>query len=200
MTTLLLIRHGMNDYVGRALAGWTPGVHLNEEGRRQAQALAVRLAGVPIDVIYSSPLERAVETAEPVAERLGLAIKLCDEFGEFRFGSWTGQTFKSLEELPEWKQFNTFRSGTRPPGGELMVEVQQRMVSALEQLRHEHKDKIVAVFTHADAIRATLGHYAGISIEHCLKLDINPASVSVLKVNDWGVRVSQINEIGRVLG
>ena len=90
MTTFLLIRHALNDYVDKAIAGWTPEVHLNDVGRAQAERLAERLAQAPIAALYSSPLERARETAAPLAKRLGLEVRMCEAFGEIRYGEWTG--------------------------------------------------------------------------------------------------------------
>ncbi|HKZ70989.1 MAG TPA: histidine phosphatase family protein, partial [Anaerolineales bacterium] len=90
MTQLLVIRHGENEYTrtGR-LAGWTKGVHLNEAGQKQAQALAERLGKAPITATYSSPLERALETAVPLAKAKGLKVHIREGLGEVRYGQWT---------------------------------------------------------------------------------------------------------------
>ncbi|MGD2205331.1 MAG: histidine phosphatase family protein, partial [Anaerolineae bacterium] len=99
---LLLIRHGLNDWVGEKLAGWTPGVHLNDKGRVQAAALAEQLADVPVAAIYSSPLERTLETAEPLAEAHGLPVQVREGLGETRCGDWTGRTLEELKDKDLW--------------------------------------------------------------------------------------------------
>ena len=193
MTEIFLIRHAANDWVGRALAGWTPGVHLNAEGRRQAQWLAPALSASGIGAIYSSPLDRAMETAEPLADALGLKVEPREEFGEIRFGDWTGREIAAMESDPLWQRFNRFRSSTRIPGGETMLEVQQRMVSGLEGLRRDD-GKRVAVFSHGDPIRAALAHFAGIPLDLLDRLEVAPASVSRIGLADWGARVISVNE------
>src|SRR4029079_19330524 len=143
MTTFLLIRHGINDLVDRAIAGWMPGVHLNQEGRTQAERLAERVGDARIAAIYSSPLERACETAEPIGRRRGLPVQICPGVGEIQFGDWTGHSLERLADAPRWRQFNSFRSGTRAPGGELMLEVQARTVAELERLGEQHPEETV---------------------------------------------------------
>src|SRR6059036_1326091 len=110
--------------VEKTITGWLPGVHLNPSGVRQAGRLSERLAGAGIVAIYSSPLERAVETAQPLAGKLGLSVVQRRALGEIHFGDWTGRTLDQLDGDAEWRRFNSFRSSTQPPGGELMPEVQ----------------------------------------------------------------------------
>ena len=196
MTTLLLIRHAMTAMVDRAISGWMPGVHLNETGRVQALELAERLAQAPLAAIYSSPLERALETAEPLAERIGLKIQVRDEAGEVRFGEWTGCTLQELAGNPLWQRFNSFRSLTRIPGGEMMAETQTRMVALLEELRLIHPDQLIAVISHGDVIRAAMAHYAGIHLDLFQRLEISPASVSVLELSDYAPRLVRLNDNG----
>ena len=193
MSTFLLVRHGANDWVGQRLAGWLPGVHLNAGGRAAAERLAERFSGTGTQAVYSSPLDRAVETAAPIASRLGLPVETCDEFGEFRMGLWEGKEIASLEADPVWRAFNTFRSGTRAPGGESMLEVQVRMLAGIERLRARHPEGTVVVVSHADPIKALLTHYAGIPIDLCSRLEIGTASVSTLRVEDWGARILGVN-------
>src|SRR4051812_30297042 len=128
MTTFLLIRHGETDAVGKTIMGWQPGWHLNANGRRQAELLAARLARIPIRAIYASPLERAMQTAEPMALTHNLTVQPVDDLGEIRFGEWEGRSIAELDRLPDWQRFNSFRSGTQPPGGEFLFEVQARML------------------------------------------------------------------------
>ena len=198
MTTILLVRHGENDLVGRTLAGWTPGVHLNAKGRAQAEALAARLAAAQVRAIYSSPLERAWETAEPLARRLGLPIVRCDAVGEIRFGDWTGRAISEIEADPAFRRFNSDRASARIPGGESMLEVEARMVEALEEMRRRHGGETVAVFSHGDPIRAALAHYLGLSLGLIDRLEVRTGSVSVVVLRDWGPLVLRINDTGEL--
>ena len=198
MTTFLLIRHATNDTVGRLIAGWTPDVHLNSEGKRQAEKLAERLALVPINAIYSSPLERARETAEPIAQKLKLEIVIREELGEIHFAAWTGRTLAELEREAKWQQFNSFRSGTRIPGGELMLEAQMRIIAELERLREQHPDEVVAVVSHGDLIKAAVTYYAGIHLDLFQRIEISPASVSIITISDHGPHILLVNDTGEL--
>ncbi|HLI82449.1 MAG TPA: histidine phosphatase family protein [Bryobacteraceae bacterium] len=195
MTTFYLIRHAMNDYVGQALAGWLPDVHLNAEGREQAARLAKTLAGAGLTHIYSSPLERALETAVPLAEASGLAIETREELGEIRTGNWTGKTFAQLEADPEWRIYNQYRGGTRVPGGEMMIETQARMVGEIVRLRQAHPRGKVAIVSHADPIRAALAFFLGMPIDFYPRMEIQPASVSVVALEEWGPVITQMNAV-----
>jgi probable phosphoglycerate mutase len=199
MTRFLLIRHGLNDAVGKTIVSWTPGVHLNAEGREQAERLPALLEGIPIDAIYSSPLERAQETAAPVATRRNLPIQTRDAFGEVRFGDFSGQALTDLEQDPEWQKYRAFRSANRASGGELALEVQARFVSELNCLRAQHPDQTVAVFSHADSIKAALAVFLGVSLDLFDRIVVYPASVSVVDLDDWGAKVHRINWTGSLL-
>ncbi|MBI3361814.1 MAG: histidine phosphatase family protein, partial [Chloroflexi bacterium] len=138
MTTLFLIRHAENDYVGKKLAGWTPGVHLNEKGRQQAGALAARLAPIPFAAIYSSPLERAWETAQPLAKAQGLTVRKREDLGEVQYGEWTGKSLRLLQRTKLWRVVQLSPSNMRFPGGEALRETQLRFVGALDAICKEH--------------------------------------------------------------
>jgi probable phosphomutase (TIGR03848 family) len=193
MATFYLIRHGLNDFVDRAIAGWTPGVSLNDAGREQAGRLAWKLLGRGITRVYSSPLERALETARPIAEALGLKVEVRDALGEIRFGEWTGKRFDDLQRDPRWDLFNRYRSGTRPPGGELMLEAQVRIVNELECLRARYPDATMAVVSHSDIIRAALVHYAGMPIDLYARLAMDPGSFSIVALEPEGPRILALN-------
>jgi probable phosphoglycerate mutase len=195
-TTFLLIRHGDNDWVGRAFAGRQAGVHLNERGREQAAQLMERLTTAGIAAIYSSPLERAVETIEPLAQRLGLPIEKRERLIEVGTGDWTGQVFADIDADAHWRRFNTFRSSTRPPNGELMTEIQARMSSEMEELRTRHPDQTVALVSHADVIRAAVALYSGVPIDLCHRLEIHPVSVSAIAIDDYDARILRLNDTG----
>jgi probable phosphoglycerate mutase len=193
MTTFLLIRHGQTAWIGHALAGRTPGVSLDDTGRRQAGALPERIAHYSIAALYSSPLQRTLETARPIAEATGLEIRERPRLSEVDFGRWTGMTMDALGADPLWARFNTLRSVTRTPGGELMLEVQARMVDELEDLRGLHRAETIAVVSHQDAIKAALAHYAGVPLDLFHRFEISPASISVLELSDYGPRILRVN-------
>lgn len=193
MTTFLLIRHGLTDAVGKTITGRLPGVRLNEIGRKQADELYARLGRWKIDAIYSSPLERALETAAPTARRLKLDVTRSELLSEVDFGEWSGKSLDELGQLQAWKLYNTFRSSTRAPGGEMMLEVQARMVEQLNRCAREHPDKTLALFSHADAIRAALVHFLGMPIDLLHRIEVRPASINVVRLAEWGPQVLLVN-------
>jgi broad specificity phosphatase PhoE len=193
MTTFYLIRHAMNDYVGKALAGWLPDVHLNVEGREQADRLGKALSGVGLTHVYSSPLDRALETARPLAQASGLSIQTSEAFTEVRTGNWTGKSFAQLDSDPSWRIYNQYRAGTRVPGGELMLETQMRMVAEIIRLRESHPRGKIAIVSHADPIRAALVFFLGMPLDFFQRIDIQPASFSVLGLEEWGPVVFRIS-------
>jgi broad specificity phosphatase PhoE len=193
MTTFLLIRHAMCDPVGRSIAGRTHGIHLNDAGRAQAERLAARLAGVALDAVYSSPRERAIETAEPITRSRACRAVVVDALDEIDFGRWTGNTLRELDDDDEWARFNSLRSVARIPGGEQMLDVQARSLSALEVMRRAHPDGRCAVVSHGDVIRGTVAHFAGIPVDLMMRLEIAPASVSVLRITEREVGIHGVN-------
>jgi probable phosphoglycerate mutase len=197
MTTFLLIRHAHCDQVGHAIAGRAKGVHLNNRGRAEAKALGARLAGLAIHAVYSSPLERSLETATEVAERHGLTVKTVPGLNEVDFGEWTGRTLAELDAAPEWKAFNNFRSGARIPGGESMTEVLARALTELGHLGRTHGEsgQLVAIVSHGDVLRALIAHYLGIATDLFQRIEISPASVSILTVETHGPRLLLLNSL-----
>jgi probable phosphoglycerate mutase len=193
-TTVFLLRHAAHDRVADVLCGRMPGVHLGETGRRQAEALAQRFAGVGVAAVWTSPLQRARETAGPIGARLGLRARASDALCEIDFGAWTGRDFASLADDPVWEIFNSFRSGTRPPGGETMLEVQARVVGFFDELRRRHPDGHVAAVSHCDVLRSAILHYLGAPLDLFLRLEIEPASLSILELAEWGPRLILLNE------
>jgi probable phosphomutase (TIGR03848 family) len=197
VSLLLLVRHALTDFVSQhRISGRLPGVPLNAEGRAQAERLSERLADVPVAAIYTSPQQRARETAAPLAARHGLAAEPRAGLDEIDFGSWTGLTVGELEGSPQWRLFNSLRSSTRIPGGELMLEVQARVVRELKGLRSAHPDGAIVVVSHGDVIRAALLHFLGMSLDHVHRVEIAPASVTVLALEDWGPRLLLLNDTG----
>ncbi len=196
MTTFLLIRHALHAYGGERIAGRQPGVHLSPDGEDQCQHLAARLARIPIAAIYSSPLERTRQTADAVAAPHGLTPAVAEEILELDFGDWTGQRLDDLRPLEPWKQFNSFRSGTRAPGGELMPETQLRIVRFMTELRARHPNQTVALVSHADVIKSAVAYFLGTPLDLLLRIEISPASVSVVALADYGPWVLGVNHTG----
>jgi probable phosphomutase (TIGR03848 family) len=193
MMNLWLIRHAVNDWVGDRLAGWTPGVHLNQEGQAQAASLAARLAAVPLAAIYSSPLERALETAGPLAEAHGLPVEVRAALGETRYGEWTGRALQELQQEELWPVVQFYPGGARFPGGESLRESQARIVKALDAIRDAHAGQTVAVISHSDPIKMAVAHYVGLPLDLFQRLTIAPASVTALSFARLGPRLLCLN-------
>jgi len=195
MPILLLIRHGENDFVKQSrLPGRMPGIHLNEHGREQAAALADSLKKMPLRAIYASPLERAVETAEPLAQALGLPIQLRPGLLDTDVGEWQGTQLKKLRKLPLWQQVQKQPSEVRFPGGESFLELQQRLVREIDSIRLAHKQKdMVAVVFHCDPIKLVLAHYIGLPLDGFQKLGVATGSVSALVVGKSGAHLAALN-------
>lgn len=196
MTKFLLIRHALTDAVGKRLSGRTPGLSLNDEGRRQSRELASRLSHQSVDAIYSSPLERALETAAPLAEITGLQVRSDVDFLEMDFGSWTNLSIEELKNDITFQRFNTFRSCTRIPGGELMAEAQTRIIRGIEKLTAIHRNETVALFSHADLIKSAIANYAGIHLDMFHRIEISPASVSIIEIFEDTARILLVNGAG----
>ncbi len=197
MPTLLLIRHGDNEFIARnRLAGRLPGVHLNEKGRAQAQALAQLLAQAPLKAIYSSPMERAVETAQPLAVAKGLEVQIRPQLIELNYGNWQGRTFKQLGRIKLWKEVHDNPVGVRFPGGESFVEVQQRVSTELDAIAALHADdEMVACFSHGDVIRLAVAHYLQMPLNAYHRLAVFTASITVLVHNKDRVLLPHINQV-----
>ncbi len=197
MTTVLFIRHGTNDWVHGRLAGWTPGVHLNEEGRKQAQAASERLGDLPIATLYTSPLERCVETAQAIATPRNLSLQVVEGLGEVRYGEWQGAELKELYKHELWPGVQHYPSGTRfPGGGETLGEVQSRGVATIDGLRAQHPKQIIAVVSHADLIRLVLAYYIGVHVDLFQRLVINPCSITAVTFDHMGPRLLAYNDTG----
>lgn len=197
MTILLLIRHASNDYLkeGR-LAGRTPGVHINAQGQKEADDLARRLAHLPIEAIYSSPLERAVDTANAVASCHALPVQIREGLMDTDAGEWTGRKLNELSGTDIWKALQTQPMGVKLPGGECIDEVQTRMVSVVEEVRRRHPDGVAAVVSHADPLKSLIAHYLNWDLNNFQRIGISPASVSVLALSDEGAVLHHLNHAG----
>lgn len=195
MTDILLIRHGENEYTRKGrLAGWTPSVHLNEKGQAQAKALAERLASVPIKAIYSSPLERAMETAKPLAEAKRLSIQKMEGVGEVRYGEWTGKSLKALSRTKLWRVVQRHPAAMEFPRGETLRAVQARAVDTMEAIVRKHPKHLVAVFSHGDVIKLILAHYLGTPLDMFQRIVINTGSISYIRLISGMPMVLKMNE------
>ncbi len=195
MPTILLIRHGENEYVAKGrLAGRKPGVHLNEKGVTQAQALGKALVNAPVKAVYASPLDRTIETAQPIAEALGREIISEPGLLEVDFGTWQDKTLKQLRRRKLWRTVQNSPSLTRFPEGETFADAQQRIVGAIEKLSEKHKaqDLIVCV-SHSDIIKLAIAYYLGLHIDLFQRLMITPASISTLHIGEGWARVINYN-------
>jgi probable phosphomutase (TIGR03848 family) len=198
---VLLVRHGLSAAnTGGVLAGWTPGVHLTEPGRRQVETLAQRLAQVPLAAIVTSPLERCVETAELLAkDRTDTDTHIDERVGECRYGDWTGQQLKTLMKDPLWKVVQAHPSAARFPGaaGESLAETQARAVAAIREWNARLGDKATyAVVSHADVIKAVLADALGLHLDQFQRIVVDPASLSVVDYTPLRPFVSRVNDAG----
>jgi probable phosphoglycerate mutase len=197
-TLVLLVRHGQTPTTGKLLPGRAPGLHLSETGQAQAEAVAGRLAGSKITAIYASPLERTRETAAPLAAALGMKVKLDKGLLEADIGEWTGQELKAVGKTPEWKIVHSYPSGFRFPGGESFVEMQTRIVSALDRLRRAHPGETIVAVSHADTIKAAVAHALGTHLDLFQRIVISPCSVTAISYGEGGPTVLSVNSVGDV--
>ena len=186
----LLIRHGSTESFRNVLAGRTHGVHLSAEGKRESALLARCLARRDITAVYSSPLERAVETARIIDNRIQIAVSL----NEIDYGEWTGNTFDALNNDIRWKQFNAAQGRVGIPNGETMLEVETRVVAFLEEVSRRSSDSTVAFVSHAGVIRAALCHFAGIALDLAPYIDISPASVTAVRIGPGNPQILMVNQ------
>ncbi len=201
MPLFLLIRHGENEFVKKnKLAGRLPEVHLNKKGREQAQTTAAALAERlkdspnPIKVVYSSPLERARETAEPIAQALGAEVVIRPGLMETDIGEWTGESLKRLSRKKEWRIVQQAPALHQFPGGESFQDTQFRIVHELLAIKSQHdpKDLILCV-SHADPIKLAIAYFIGLPIDQFQRLGVSPASISALFIGDSGSQLQMLN-------
>ncbi len=201
MTQILLIRHAVNDFVKTGkLAGWLPEIHLNDDGKAQAEVLGQRLAEAPIKQLYASPLERTMETAEAIRQyHPTLDIKQIEDIGEVRYGEWEGQEIARLAKTKMWHVVQEYPSRAYFPNGETMREAQMRAVNAMETLALSHPRDLVAVVTHADLIKMVLAHYLGMHLDNFQRIVISPASISSLMLGYGRPYVATMNDMAHIV-
>jgi probable phosphomutase (TIGR03848 family) len=196
MPLLLLIRHGENEFVKTGkMAGRLPGVHLNERGRQQAAELSEALKNVPLKAVYSSPLERATETAEPIAQAHKLEVQLRPDLMENDIGKWQGRTLKQLSRLKKWKIVQRAPSRFTFPEGESFLQTQTRVIACLDEIVVSHKPKdIVAAVFHADPIKLAVAYYLGMPLDNFQRLACDTASVAAFYINETGAHLIKLNQ------
>lgn len=193
---LFLIRHARAEYRPGRLYGWTPGVHLAADGVEDAKRLAERLEPVRFRAVYSSPLERCRQTAEAIVAGRNLEIRTVEEIGEVKYGSWQGRTFRSLMRTKLWRTVQLFPSQAAFPGGESLRDMQNRAVEAVEQIKRRHKEGAVAIVSHADVLAAVVAHYLGMHLDLFQRIQIAPASATVITFIGGIPRLLRLSDSG----
>jgi probable phosphomutase (TIGR03848 family) len=203
VTTLVLLRHGLTAMTGPVLAGWTPGVHLDERGEKQAAAVAERLAPVPFSALVSSPLDRCQDTIAAVRGRLTAPpeVEIDDRIGECRYGDWTGKPLKDLAKEPMWKVVQSHPSAAVFPNGEALAAVQARAVAAVRdhdaRLALSHgQDAVWLACSHGDVIKAIVADALGTHLDLFQRITIDPCSVTVIRYTDLRPFVVKVNDTG----
>jgi probable phosphomutase (TIGR03848 family) len=200
VTTVILLRHGRTTAnTGGVLAGWTPGVQLDEQGAAQVQAVGERLAKVPLAAVVSSPLERCRSTSDAVAAGRNLEVQTDDRFGEARYGDWTGRAIKELVKEPLWKVVQQHPSAAVFPGpeGEGLAQTQGRAVAAVREWNAKlGPDAVWLACSHGDVIKAILADALGLHLDQFQRIVVDPASISVVTYTETRPFVARINDIG----
>lgn len=193
MTTFFLVRHAVTSDTGHRLTGWTEGVGLTDEGRKQAEIAASGLAHVAFDAIYSSPIDRTMETARAIAEPHGMRVRSAKGLGEVHYGGWTNRSLKSLMRTKLWDTVQRFPSAARFPDGESVREVQARAITEIERIAAEHPKGKVCCVSHGDVIKLIAAHFLGVHIDLYQRIVIGPASVSVISLTSHGPHILALN-------
>jgi probable phosphoglycerate mutase len=200
-TLVLLVRHGQTPTTGKVVPGRAPGLHLADEGRRQADAVAKRIAGLPrVAAVYTSPLERARETAEPIAHARKLGAHVERGLNECDPGEWTGLTLTELRKRPEWQVVQHRPSAFRFPGGESFTGMQLRITSTIDRLVERHPGGILVAVSHADPIKAAVAHALGLHLDLFQRIVIAPCSITAVAWRPQGPMVLSMNAIDSDLG
>jgi broad specificity phosphatase PhoE len=193
-TRLYLVRHAAHADLGRRLTGRARGVNLTPAGERQAKAVAECLARERLDLIQTSPRERARQTAGAIAARCGAPVEVAEAIDEIDFGEWTGRDYAGLEDEPPWREWNERRSEARCPGGESMAEAADRITAHAAALARSRPGARIALVSHADMLRGLVSRVLGLPLDNMLRFEIAPASVSRLEIGNHGGCVLGLNE------
>jgi broad specificity phosphatase PhoE len=193
MLEILLIRHGQTDWNrDRRIMGRKP-IPLNIQGRRESEAIGRALREIQIQAIFTSPVERAVQTARLIARGRKLKLEMVPEVAEIDYGDWIGKTFDEVTEDEAYRVYHATPKLAHPPGGEKMVDVHRRAVNFIEALRKRHEAGRIVVVSHADVIKIVVTHYLGLDLNDLLRLRIDNCSVSLLWFNGSRHRVMAVN-------
>jgi len=193
VTTICYVRHGSTPTTGKVLPGRARGLHLSDAGRTEALDTATRFAGVRVAALYSSPLERARETAAPIARQTGLGIIIDRGLVECDFGEWTGAELGRLAKLPEWRSVQRYPSGWRFPGGESFVELEARLAETADRYRSKHPGEVIVAVSHADCIKAALASALGVPLDLFQRIVVGTCSTSVVAYGSGGPLVLAMN-------
>lgn len=204
MPLVILVRHGRTKAnADGILAGWTPGVHLDDQGESQVATVAERLAPLTLSAIVASPLERTVQTAEAIdlRQRRRPGIALDERVGECRYGDWTNRPLAELAKDPLWRTVQERPSAVTFPEGESLPQMQARALAAIHDWNSRLGDRATyAVVSHGDVIKAILADALGTHLDQFQRIVVDPASVSVLRYGSRGVQVLHVNDRGTDLG
>lgn len=195
-TKLVLARHAVTAQTGPLLSGRAPGIDLSDDGRKQADALGERLAGLPVVAVYASPIERTTQTAEAVASHHGLPVRPLPGVLEADYGEWTGQKLTDLAKTDLWKVVQHTPSRAAFPGGEALAAMQARMIAAIDAVVADHPGDLVVVVSHADPIKAAIAHYTGVHLDLFQRIVVSPASVTAFEFSAAGVAMLKCNDTG----
>jgi probable phosphomutase (TIGR03848 family) len=201
VTTVVLVRHGLTKMTGPVLAGWTPDLHLDDRGTKQAAELADRLAAVPLTAIVSSPLDRCLDTVAPVLASRELELQVDDRLGECQYGDWTGKALKDLAKEPMWKVVQNHPSAAVFPGGEALRDTQNRAVAAVRDWNARlGPDATWLACSHGDVIKAITADALGLHLDQFQRIMVDPCSVTVIRYTEQRPFVVRVNDTGGGVG
>jgi probable phosphoglycerate mutase len=193
-TTFVLVRHGLTATTGKLLPGRAPGLHLSDKGQAQAEATARRITQLDkVAAVYASPLERAQETATPIAAARKLKLRTEEGLYECDFGDWTGKRLATLSKKKEWAIVQGRPSSFRFPNGESIREMQGRLTETLDRLAAHHRGKTVVCVSHADPIKAVIVEAMGAHLDSYQRVVVSPCSVSVVVWHPMRPTVMTVN-------
>ena len=193
---VILVRHAQTTTTGKVLPGRTPGLHLSESGRRQAQLAADRLGILEPAAVYASPMERARETAAPIARAARRRIRVAEGLNECDFGTWTGRRLGDLRRKKDWKTVQAYPSGFAFPGGESFAQMQVRVTGQLHDLVERHRGETIVAVSHADPIKAAVADALGVHLDHFQRIVVSPCSLTPILYALDGPTVLSVNSTG----
>ena len=193
---LLLVRHGLTDLTATRLIGRLPGIDLNQRGREQAAEAVALLQPLALAAIYSSPLERTMQTAGPLAASTGLPVTPLPGLLEVDYGEWAGQEYRVLQKTDLWKLVQSQPSRARFPSGEAVREAQARVVATIEDLSTRHPKETVAAFSHSDIIKLAVAHFLGMPLDLFQRTNVGPGSITALNITGGGAMLVRLGATG----